>query len=212
MKTVLYLVRHGATEANLAQPARLQGRGHNPPLAPLGISQAEATRDHLACTKITRCYSSPMLRAQQTAEIIAKPHHLTPTTLEELTECDVGKWEGMDWGSIRFLDAERYFLFMQNPAVNGYPGGESFGDVFNRVAPKLEEIVRQNEGETILVVAHHVVNRTYLASLLGYPPEKAREVKLDNCGVSVLEHDTESDCLTVRTLNATQHLTRLRAA
>ena len=42
MKTILYLIRHGATEANLARPPVLQGRSHNPPLAPLGIRQAEA--------------------------------------------------------------------------------------------------------------------------------------------------------------------------
>ena len=39
MSTIMYLIRHGATEANLAQPARLQGRRHNPPLARLGIRQ-----------------------------------------------------------------------------------------------------------------------------------------------------------------------------
>ena len=42
-RTVLYLIRHAATEANLARPARIQGRTHNPPLARLGVRQAEAT-------------------------------------------------------------------------------------------------------------------------------------------------------------------------
>src|SRR5947209_14665125 len=64
-KTYLYLIRHAATEANLARPARLQGRRHNPPLARLGIRQAEATRDFLAARTITTCYCSPMLRAVQ---------------------------------------------------------------------------------------------------------------------------------------------------
>src|SRR6478735_7363194 len=71
--TTLYLIRHGATEANLASPPRLQGRKHNPPLARLGVRQAEATRDLLAIRPIEHCYTSPLLRAVQTAVIVAAP-------------------------------------------------------------------------------------------------------------------------------------------
>src|SRR5437879_1666623 len=77
MKTILYLIRHGATEANLAQPPLLQGRRHNPPLARVGIRQAEATRDFLAIRPIDCCYSSPLLRAVQTAAIVAAPHGIS---------------------------------------------------------------------------------------------------------------------------------------
>lgn len=78
MKTYLYLIRHGATAANEARPPRLQGRRQNPPLTPLGIRQAEATRDFLAIRPIDHCYSSPLLRAFQTAAIVATPHGLAP--------------------------------------------------------------------------------------------------------------------------------------
>src|SRR5207247_4161891 len=169
-RTILYLIRHAATEANLARPARLQGRRHNPPLARIGIRQAEATRDFLAIRPIDHCYSSPLLRAVQTAAIVTAPHGLSPQPVETLTECDVGRWEGMDWQSIRYLDAETYQRFMMNPAEHGYPGGESFADVYRRVAPCLDELLRIHAGAGILVVAHHVVNRTYLASLLGLTP------------------------------------------
>src|SRR5438132_11823825 len=125
MKTVLYLLRHAATEANLARPARLQGRRHNPGLARLGVRQAELTRDFLAVRRIDCCYCSPMLRAVQTASIIAAPHGLSPQPLEALNECDIGKWEGLDWQEIRCRDAEGYQNFMANPARHGYPGGES---------------------------------------------------------------------------------------
>src|SRR6266852_199035 len=63
MRTILYLLRHGATEANLANPARLQGRRLDPPLAKLGVRQAEATRDFLAIRPIDQSYSSPLRRA-----------------------------------------------------------------------------------------------------------------------------------------------------
>jgi broad specificity phosphatase PhoE len=203
-KTVLYLIRHGATEANLARPARLQGRKHNPPLARLGVRQSEATRDFLAIRPIEHCYSSPLLRAMQTATIVAAPHGLAPEPLEALTECDVGRWEGLDWQTIRYLDAESYQRFHANPASFGYPGGESFRDVFDRVAPALDQLLRQHAGQSILVVGHHVVNRTYLASLLGLTPDQARQVSLDNCGISVVVR--EADRTAVHTLNAAFHL------
>jgi len=93
LRTYLYLIRHGATEANLARPPRLQGRRHDPPLARLGVRQAEATRDFLAIRPLDHCYCSPLLRAVQTAAIVAAPHGLSPRPLEALTECDVGRWE-----------------------------------------------------------------------------------------------------------------------
>ncbi len=204
MKTILYLIRHGATEANLARPARLQGRRHDPPLARLGVRQAEATRDFLAIRPIDHCYSSPMLRAVQTASIVAAPHGLAPQALQALTECDVGLWEGLDWQSIRNRDPDAYWGFMRNPAECGYPGGESFADVHQRVAPALEELLRQHVGQSVLLVAHHVVNRTYLAGLLGLTPDQARQVTLDNCGISVVIR--QGDETTVNTLNAAFHL------
>lgn len=201
--TTLYLLRHGATEANLAQPARIQGR-HDPPLARLGVRQAEATRDFLAARTISHCYCSPLLRAVQTASIVAAPHGLSPLPLEALTECDVGRWEGLDWQTVRYLDAEGYQRFHANPAEFGYPGGESFADVYARVVSALDELLRRHAGEAILVVAHHVVNRTYLAGLLGLGPDRARQVSLDNCGISVVVRTGEKTA--VGTLNAAFHL------
>src|SRR6266404_3692093 len=150
MKTVLYLIRHGATEANLAHPPRLQGRRHNPQLSRLGIRQAEATRDFLAIRPIDHCYCSPLLRAVQTAAIVAAPHGLSPHPLDALTECDIGRWEGLDWQAIRYLDADGYRRFHEAPGSHGYPDGESFADVHNRVAPVLDELMIRHAGEAVL--------------------------------------------------------------
>src|ERR1700758_4922692 len=121
MRTILYLLRHGATEANLARPPWLQGRRVDPPLARLGVRQAEATRDFLAVRPIDVCYCSPLLRALQTAKIVAAPYGLTPIPVNALIECDIGRWEGQDWQSIRYFDAAAYRDFMADPATIGYP-------------------------------------------------------------------------------------------
>jgi broad specificity phosphatase PhoE len=150
-----------------------------------------------------------MLRAVQTASIIAAPHGLSPQPVEELTECDVGNWEGLDWQAIRYLDADGYRRFMDNPAEFGYPGGESFANVFQRVSHCLDGLMVKHVGQSVLVVAHHVVNRTYLASLLGLGPQQARQVTLDNCGISVVTRD--GDITTIGTLNASFHLQGIAA-
>ncbi len=209
MRTTLYLIRHAATEANLADPPRLQGRKHNPPLAPLGVNQARATRDFLAIRPIDACYCSPLVRAVQTASVIAGPHGLVPIADERLIEADIGKWEGMDWQQIRYLHAAHYQEFMANPAEISYPGGENFMQVALRATFAINEIIERHSGQTILIVSHHIVNRTYLASLMGIGVANARTVELDNCGISVVAHDEER--MRVNTLNAAFHLQSLAA-
>jgi len=210
MRTTLYLLRHGATDANLARPARLQGRRHDTPLAELGVRQAEATRDLLAIRPIDACFSSPLTRAVETARIVAAAHGLTPVSVDELTECDVGRWEGLDWETIRQSDPEVYRRFMGNPAKHGYPGGESFADVALRARTAIERILTEHAGRSLLVVAHHVVNRTYLAGLLGLSPGHARQVRLDTCGISVVIREDQRGY--VSTLNAAFHLQGVASA
>jgi broad specificity phosphatase PhoE len=202
--SILYLVRHAATAVNLAVPARLQGRRTDPPLAPFGVRQAQATRDLLATRPIHACFCSPLRRAVETAAIIAAPHGLTPVVIAELTECDVGRWEDLSWDTIRERDPAAYERYMADPSSVPYLDGESFGDVFNRAAPVLDRLVIDHAGRVIVVVSHHVVNRTYLAHHLGLPIRLARQVSLDNCGVSVVTR--ESGRTAVATLNATFHL------
>lgn len=204
MKTTMYLIRHAATEANLAQPARLQGCHHNPPLARLGVRQAELTRDFLALRPIDHCYCSPMLRAVQTASIIAAPHGLAPLPLDGLVECDLGSWEGLDWPTVRYLDADGYRRFKDSPRNFGYPGGESLDDAEARVTATLEDLFARHAGHAILVVAHHDVTRLYLAGLLGMTAEQARQLHLDNCGISMVTRDDTGTA--VSTLNASFHL------
>lgn len=204
MATTLLLIRHAATPANLMKPAKLQGRRTDPELAPIGWRQAEATRDFLAIRSIDVVYSSPLKRALQTAKLIAEPHGLSPAIVEGLTECDVGRWEGKSWEEIRETNPDEYTKYHQDPAKYGYLGGESFADVHERATKAIDAILAKHDGLTVAVVSHHIVNRTYLAGVLGLGPSKARMVSLDNCGISVVSRENGKS--TVRTLNSTFHL------
>jgi broad specificity phosphatase PhoE len=184
----MYLVRHGATANNLADPPLLQGRGADFDLSETGLWQAERTAELLSNPELPAVFSSPLLRARRTAETIAKPHDLNVQTVADLQEVDVGEWEGRSWQEISVSDPERYQRFMEDSANHGYLNGENMTQVLDRVRPAIENVMRERIGEHIVVVAHNVVNRVYLASLLNIPVSRARGVNQDNCGVSIVRY------------------------
>ena len=184
----LYLIRHGATDNNRAKPPRLQGRRTDPGLSDEGLDQAKRTGRFLADVPMHAVYSSPLLRARQTAEAIAKPRQLTVEEVPGLIEVDVGDWEGRAWDEIQRDNPQAYRNFMTDAGIHPYLGGETVAAVLDRAGPALEKLMAENLGRAIAAVAHNVVNRTYLAQLVEIPVAKYRSIPQDNCGVSLLRY------------------------
>ena len=201
---VAYLVRHGATEVNVANPPRLQGRATDLGLSSEGKVQAEQTAAFFAARKVDAVFSSPLVRAQETAAKIAGSHNLAVETIDALVEGDVGDWEGMSWPEIEAADRDYYDRYMADTGKVPYLGGESFQDVQDRALPAITKLMQANLGREIVVVAHNIVNRTTLAALLDVPIGRARQISQDNCGINVLRlRDGE---LKVRMVNVAFHL------
>ncbi len=89
----LYLFRHGETDWNVQR--RLQGRTAHVPLNALGVRQAHNVAQNLKDKNIRAIYSSPLLRAQQTATIVAEHCGAVVTYVTELQERSFGKLEGL---------------------------------------------------------------------------------------------------------------------
>jgi len=202
--TILLLIRHGATAANLQRPYILQGRTLNGPLSETGIAQVSKARDFLRSFPIDAFYSSPMLRARQSAEIIAEPHGLEVESIEDIVEVHVGDWESKSWDIIMKEDPEIYENFMKNPADIPYKNGESYRDVHTRIVPAFKQLAAENLGKMIVVVAHNVVNRALLSDLLALDLIHAKDLKQNNACINVLEY--KQDKLKVITLNGVFHL------
>lgn len=183
---LMYLIRHGATANNLAKPPRLQGQGLDAPLSPHGRQQAKQTADFLKARPIQAVFSSPLARARETAEIIAESWGSAVTTIDALTEADVGRWEGRSWRDIEENDREEYQRFVELPEQYGYSGGESLPQVQSRVVPAMERLLEDNLGRQIVVVTHNVVNRMFWAHLLGLPIKEGRNMSQENCGISLV--------------------------
>lgn len=201
---LLFLLRHGATENNLMKPPKLQGRAIDLGLSAEGRRQAELAAQALSKQRIAAVYCSTLLRAKETAEIIAAKHGAAVKTDERLVEVDVGRWEMRSWVDIANEEPEAYRLFQTDPGSHGYAGGENLVQVMERVTPPINAILAQHSGEQVVIVGHNVVNRAYLAGVLELPMARARHLHQENCGINILEYAAGQAKLV--TLNAVLHL------
>ena len=199
--TRLFLVRHGSTEANERKPFVLQGSEIDTPLTTKGWQQAREVAAFLREVEFSAIYASPMIRAQQTASLCAVPRQMEVRAVESLKECSVGRWQGLSWDEIRTRDPDEVQRFLANPARERHPGGESYEDVLARVAPALNDILAAHSGQNVLVVAHNMVNRAYLANMLGIDLSHARRIRQTNCCVNVIHRSAElTDVVTVNSI------------
>lgn len=154
----LYLVRHARQSSRLCNV--------NVELGQEGFQMAELLSERMKHVPLDTIYSSDLIRAVQTAEIINKHHGLNHVIRAGLQEIDFGDWTGLEDSVIR----ETYQEFIQNNAKMEedlpYPGGENGADVIRRAMPVIQEIIESGQ-ENVLVVTHGGVIRALTAHLLG---------------------------------------------
>jgi len=188
---VLFLIRHGATDYNLRKPTVLQGNGIDGPLAEIGKQQAAQVGEYLKSFSLDAIYASPMKRAVETAQAIAKHHTLAVQTIPEIVEADVGRWLGRDWEEIIAAEPEAYRRHIEDPSIHPYPEGENVTDVSNRCVPVLLDLMKKSHGKRIAVVAHNIVNRVMVAHLHHIPLRLFRVIRQDNCCINVIRHTAD---------------------
>lgn len=204
-QTLIYFVRHGETEYNRRRI--VQGRGIDSVLNETGQRQAEALARRLATVPFEAIYASPLRRARQTADILARPHPQVPVAhLEDLEEMAWGVYEGAHPSPHR--DA-RLDALKRRWRAGGFgeriEGGESILDVQQRALRAVDHILAREEGRTVLAVTHGRFLRILLASLLDeYGLEHMHELPHSNTAVNRIvccEGAFEADLL-----NCTAHL------
>lgn len=202
--TRLFLIRHGATQANECRPFVLQGCEIDGPLTESGRRQAGALTRFLADIQFAAIYSSPMRRAIETVSEIAASRSLQITTIEELRECHVGRWAGLSWEEIRRQDQEQCERFLLDPANERHPGGESYLDLQRRALPAIDQVLQAHPGQNVLVLAHNMVNRVLLSRYLELDLRHARKIRQANCCINLLQHSEGTT--EVVTMNSLWHL------
>lgn len=186
----VYLLRHGQTDYN-AQGNKYCGRT-DLPLNEKGRKQAEELRDQLQGMQFDGIFSSPLLRARDTARIVtgqdAQPD-------ARLIEIDFGQWEG----KIRAeFDPESWENWERDPEnTKAGKTGESGAEVLARV----EEFFSELSPGNYLVVAHNGVNRLFLAKQLGMPLRNYRKLVQENSRITRLSI-SPNEGLVLEMLNA----------
>lgn len=200
--TRLLLLRHGQTELSVRR--RYSGRG-NPPLTDLGRRQAAAAATRLARRDdIAAIVTSPLHRAQQTAQAVATAAGKSTVDVDGLIETDFGAWEGRTFAEAAERDPEVHRAWLADPSVPP-PGGESFDQVTARVAKVRDELVAAHPGQTVVVVSHVTPIKTLLRLGLDAGPSVLFRLHLDLASLSIVEFYPDGHS-SVRLVNDTSHL------
>lgn len=180
----LYLVRHGQTDWNVK--GITQGET-DIPLNPEGIKQAHDLRKTLKDIQFDAVFSSDLIRAKRTAEIIAADRKLAVATTNLLIERRYGKQEGKDGRLLqKFYKTWASLSKKERATYKPFPGYETNEEVVSRLITFLREAAVAYPGKTILIVSHGGIMRAFLNHL-------SEEVYLDGAISNAAYIKLESD-------------------
>jgi alpha-ribazole phosphatase len=170
-------------------------QGHTDiPLNQIGLEQAAKAGQRLKNEKVAAIYSSDLLRAKQTAEIIARGHNLPVIIMPEFREINFGIWEGKT-----FKDIEELY-----PEMLKIPEGETFPEMLKRAWKGLKILLARHKDETVIIVAHGGTIAALLCNILDMSLDNLWKVRQGNTGITVVEFEEDKGRLTL--FNDTYHL------
>jgi broad specificity phosphatase PhoE len=180
--TGVYLARHGQTAYN--HEGRFQGQ-QPIPLDDTGRAQAAELAERAAPYGFAVLWCSPLLRARETADIVAARIGLEPKDDARLMETDAGDWTDLSFAEVRAVEQERFDAFARADPDFSFPGGESFVEQDARVGAAIEDIRRGPL--PALVVCHGMVIRAAMTVFAG---ERVREFeRVPNAALVPLDPD-----------------------
>ncbi|MGC9373335.1 MAG: histidine phosphatase family protein [Thermovirgaceae bacterium] len=184
-KRRVLFVRHGQTEWNLQY--RYQGKA-DIPLNERGLKEARLLAERLKSWIPCRVYSSPLVRAAETARIVASVMDPAPSVgfVGDLAEIDFGDWESHSVYDVARKDPELYAAWRADPSMVTSPGGEAFEAVVARVKRGLGRIFEET-AEDLLIVFHGGTIRAALSILFDLPPSVVWKMRLGNCSLTGIE-------------------------
>ena len=158
----IYLVRTGRTV--LSREGRLQGRADQE-LIPEGRADAESAAIRFGEANVAAVYTSPLLRARETAALIARSVGTRAVPLRGLRDVDVGRWEGRTAAEIAASEPMVFDAYFRFPIAAAFPAGERMVDAERRVFEALETIADLHRGQSVVAVTHELLIRLVLVRL-----------------------------------------------
>jgi len=189
--TTIYLVRHGQTKANAEEIVA----GHfDSPLTSVGEQQAQSRKDSLKDVHFDAVFSSDLVRAKRTAEIIAADRQLAINTTHLIRERFFGNWEGKPISEFveankQLFDLQKKLSEDQRHQFKPYSEYESNNEIAGRMLIFLREVAATYITKTVLVVAHGAIMRSTLMRLGFAKTYELPAGAIENTGYVVLESD-----------------------
>jgi broad specificity phosphatase PhoE len=202
--TELILARHGETVWNVEKIYR--GRA-DVNLDEVGIKQADLLGKYLSSWKLEAIYSSPVKRATDTANIIARYQKIGVQIAEGLVDFDYGEWQSLPEKEVKKLYPALLNEWHNNPHKVRMPAGESLEDVRNRAIEVVNDVLSKYQGSVVLV-SHRVVNKVLICSLLGLDNSHFWNINQDVGGITIFDYVDGRFVLTRH--NDTSHLRELQ--
>lgn len=168
----LYLIRHGQTA--FSRENRFCGTS-DPALTEAGQAMADAFAQAYASLTWDAIYSSPLLRARQTADALARVTGVPAVIDDGLAEIAYGEWEGLGVEEVQARWPEAYAYWAEDVASRGAPGGETAFHVAARAMRTVEAIRSRHETGNVLLVSHKATLRIITCALLGLDVRLFRE-------------------------------------
>ncbi len=184
--TRILLARHAET----SDPNRFHGAESDIGLSVLGREQADRLGEWMAGEGPSALYCSTMRRAVDTAGPIGRACGLEPIAIPELHERKIGSLSGAsrEEGWATYAAVKERWIAGDLEAT--HPGAESFTEIRRRVVPILERLADRHLGETIAVVAHGVVIRVAMVSLVtGLTPADFDRIQIEFASVNDLRFE-----------------------
>jgi broad specificity phosphatase PhoE len=198
----LIVVRHGATANNASGRATGQT---DVAMSSLGLVQAEALAGRLATATLDHMVSSDLIRARETANRIAVHHPTVPLSLDaDLREITMGEWEGMTQAEVLARDPAQAARWLTDPATVAPPGGETYGDLRDRLLRALDRWTTAVYGGTVLWVTHGGAIGVLLCHALGLDLSRRFQFRRDNASITELR--IENGAMILVRHNDTAHL------
>jgi len=195
----IYLVRHGRQNSKLCNV--------NVELSPEGREQARLVGERLKKFDIDAVYSSDLIRAVETADIINEYIGAERIVESRFKESDFGELTGLDNDTLK--TAYKEFLGNRGQMIEDipYPGGECCQDVFTRSFEALSELVKKDY-KNVVVVTHGGVIRALFTGIANAPYAKWLTYgrQLENCSISEIMYDEKQGTFHLERLNDYAHI------
>ena len=192
--TTFFLIRH-ASCSGLGHT--LWGRTPAICLNENGEMQAQRLADRFKGVTLDAIYSSPLERALQTAEVLARTMNLEVKKSTAANEINFGEWTGKTFEELS--SDEQWRRFNSHRSMTIIPGGESFPEVQNRIIKEINTLALQHGEARVAIVSHADVIRAAVAYFAGTPIDLIERFEISPCCVSVVAVD--KDNATLLTIN-----------